>query len=598
MDSSSPVGGDGGRSLYGAADESPPLQSKPAEGAEGENGGGGSSRLEQPMEPFSIDDSSYDDPGDTSSESWLDNDASSPSPEMAQTATTPTTTTTITDGRMRWLFGIMGLGTLFPYNAIITCEDYYSELHPNANDVAGQLAAYCLTALLVTTLLLLPISTPPVAEGGEKLVATTGMPRGGRAWLGCMWRYVTSWLSSPVRRIYLGYSMCLLSLLLLAALKQPSMALLNASSFLVGMADATSQSGLYVFAASYHRPSYTAAVTFGSAVAGLAVGVLRLITRGLFDTESLGGLRKGVAVLYLLSSTVIIGCLWALHTLLRDTHPLVNEEAARPSAVESTGESCAQENVANSSANELVVDELYDANDNSNGRFKVYWETIRVTWKPTLAAFLNFFITLSLFPGTVASITSSPVIFDGEEDGDGGESPTGILSLGDWLPVVLITTFNAADCVGRGLLNIDRLGLVRMLLLKRDAVQAGHQENDQNSLPPPTRVLFPYMNMLVWWHCFSRVIFYPLLALCILPVEPIPLISSDVIRILIVFAFGVSNGFVNCAAFVVAPTMVTGERHRDASSLLLLLSIYSGLTFGSYFGLIVDLVLRTLAAQR
>ena len=172
---------------------------------------------------------------------------------MAHAIAPPTitaTTATITDTRMRLLFGIMGLGTLFPYNAIITCEDYYSELHPNVNDVAGQLAAFCLSALLVTTLLLLPISTTPIAQGGEKLAASTmGMPRSGTAWLGCLWRCATSWLSSPVRRIYLGYSMCLVSLLLLAALRQPSMALLNASAFLVGVADATSQSGL----CSLHR---------------------------------------------------------------------------------------------------------------------------------------------------------------------------------------------------------------------------------------------------------------------------------------------------------------------------------------------------------
>ena len=208
--------------------------------------------------------------------------------------------------------------------------------------------------------------------------STMGMPRSGTAWLGCLWRCATSWLSSPVRRIYLGYGMCLVSLLLLAALRQPSMAMLNASAFLVGVADATSQSGLYVFAASYHRPQYTAAVTLGSAIAGLAVGVLRLLTRGLFDTASLEGLRRGVAVLYVLSSVVIVGCLWALHSVVRDNHSLASRESAQPSEEEGT-----------------------DAQDQVAERFKVHRETIRITWKPTLAAFLNFFITLGLFPGTI-----------------------------------------------------------------------------------------------------------------------------------------------------------------------------------------------------
>jgi len=170
-------------------------------------------------------------------------------------------------------------------------------------------------------------------------------------------------------------------------------------------------------------------------------------------------------------------------------------------------------------------------------------------------------------------------------------------SLGDWLTTVLITTFNAADCAGRGVLNIESLGLARLVLSKRDAVRAAADGDDDAAAPRRTaegRVLFPYLNMWVWYHCVSRVVFYPLLALCILPTTPHPIISMDLLRILIVFIFGFSNGFVNCAAFMVGPTMVKEERHRDASSLLLLLSIYSGLTLGSYFGLLVDFVVRKM----
>jgi hypothetical protein len=217
-------------------------------------------------------------------------------------------------------------------------------------------------------------------------------------------------------------------------------------------------------------------------------------------------------------------------------------------------------------------------------RFKVYLDTIKVTWKPTITACLNFFITLSLFPGTISSIESMPSSF-------GGIS----FSLADWLPTVLITTFNAADCAGRGVLNIESLGLARLLLSKRDAVRAAADGDNIDAAPRRAtdgRVLLPYLNMLVWYHCVSRVVFYPLLALCILPPTPHPIIAMDLLRILIVFVFGFSNGFVNCAAFMVSPTMVKEERHRDASSLLLLLSIYSGLTLGSYFGLLVDFVLR------
>ena len=584
QDSGSGTGRPSRRLSYGSADI-PTRRSRTATDSPTQSSSGNRPKQMISLSPLSIGTDSVPSStgtciiGETAADSWI-NDEDVQSSWCSRQRQQPASR--LSDGKMRLLFGVMGTGTLFPYNAIITCVDYYAELHPEVGDVAGELAASCLTALLLATVLLLPLSTPTStdADTASSNSNAAGMPRTCSSCFGYGWNYFTAMFAFPIRRVYIGFGLCLLSLLLLAALQQPSMQLLNVSAFLVGVADATSQSGLYVYAAFFHRPQYTAAVTFGSAIEGLAVGLLRLVTRGIFDTSTLDGLRTGVSLLYVISSGVIAMCIWALRRVVRENH--INGDA-----VEERPQCTASSSDTDTGLTSRIAPRSCWCQIVHHPRFEVYLETIKVTWKPQLAAFLNFFVTLSLFPGTISSIESIP-------SNAGGMS----FHLGDWLPIVLITTFNAADCVGRGVLNIEWLGLSRLLLSKRDLVRAAADGDDAaSSRTTEGRILLPNLDKLVWYRCFARIMIYPLLALCILPTMPHPVISMDLLRILIVFLFGFSNGFVNCAAFMVSPTMVKKEMHRDASSLLMLLSIYSGLTLGSYFGLLVDLVIRTLGGE-
>lgn len=489
--------------------------------------------------------------------------------------------------RLRLLFGLMGAGTLFPYNAVISCADYYNAAYPDANDVAGSLAAWCLTALLATTVVLLPLSASAKPAQAHLGGAGAGAGADGRPPPPSR----RSLLSSPVRRMALGYGMCLVLLVLLAALRDLPLAALRDLAFLLGVADATSQSGLYVYAASCGIPSYSAAVTVGSAAAGLLAGLLRIATRA-----SLGEGDGAVAAVYWASSGVIVACLWAVRAAtgrLRGRPGGSGDGDRGEEGLDGLSPSLGPSQPSVGSGGEPSP---------RDSRLGIYLETIRITWKPTLAAFLNFFVTLSLFPGTVSSIPSFR---------EGG----GLLHLGEWLPIVLITTFNAADCAGRAVLSIDRLGIAGILLSRREAVQQITAEGDgrgamtggdpsgaaapaSQGAAPATgpRVLLPNIDVLVWYHSLSRILSYPLLALCVLPGTPHPIVSSDLLRIAIIFVFGFSNGFVNCAAFMTGPVLAIGsgdERHRDAASLLLLLAIYSGLAFGSYFGLVVDAAMRS-----
>jgi len=613
-------------------------------------------------------------------------------------------------------FVLMGAGVLFPYNALLSSSDYFAQTHSEEADVAGQLAASCLTALLITTLMLLPLSSPSSsADGGKNnMVDILSNP----------WK-------SPSKRILTGFLLStallfLLSVSLFYKKGNLSMTSLNIIASLFGIADAVSQSGLYVLAAKYHNPAFSAAVTFGSATSGLLVTVLSLITRAFFahmihnddnNTENKEGgeeeesLRQGCALLFGICTIVILSCVYSLFRVMADwcarggswdnTH--ADKEASSLSPVEQQqGESVNERSpvllhlhhttnesveVGNGNGDDSVSSiELpnfhtnysdysnvhHDDDDDekvikstlsntiqyrTNKPFKpttlynnkiykqftnhpkiqIYIATLSKTWKPTLSMFLNYFVTLSLFPGTIASIQSSSV--------------EGKFQLGSWLTIVLLAVFNGADMIGRYILNVECGGLASLLLqeevvleeeedeynnngcrrendcdggdvmLNEDILPGTHditKKNDEqdvenankafattttslhtgNKVKQQKRKHHPNYNILVWYQTLLRFLFFPIIAYCILPpifqkasTTATPFISSDIIRCILVFIFGITNGFITCANFMITPTMVTREEERDASSFLLLLALYSGLTCGAYFGLVVDLFL-------
>lgn len=654
--------------------------------------------------------------------------------------------------QLRILFTLMGMGMLFPYNALVSCVDYFTALHPNASDVGGQLAASCISALLVTTIILLPLSTKTPSSSSTKKtrenVRTVPARRDENNY--ALTFHDLNVFASPTKRVLIGYILVLCLLLILSTLSNPSMTVLNTLSYLVGTADATSQSGLYVFAASYHVPAYSASVTLGSAVAGLAVSLLRLITRGWFETTTVRGLRHSSALLFVLCACVLGLCIWSLLVVVRDRQQVhrvkhddddkdgerefslgknekgsedciicngrnrgVNEtslshfpsedDTDRPSEnspvlgrdkrrsreggikADATGENVAKSsemqdtwceneeksiivssppssplyvsqtvqdlssstssacNISRNTHQKQNDDTFYittNINDKTsssschdsrakwcyymivhNPRVTIFLQTLRVTWKATFSAFFNFFITLSLFPGTVTSIQSIPSPNNGgDDDDDTGEKHGGILSihLDDWLPVVLIMVFNLADCVGRVVLGVEKWGVARALLVRMEDANVledeEHFDMDRNPVAAhdediitntataqtkaPKRVLLPNYDKFVWYQTHVRIIFYPLLAMCVLPEVSNPIITSDLLRCFIVFIFGFTNGFITCANFMVAPTMVYGEQYRDAASLLVLLAIYTGLTAGAYFGLLVDWMLSSIGGER
>ena len=500
----------------------------------------------------------------------------------------------LSDNVLRILYLIIGAGTLFAYNTFISCTDYYNAINPTARNVSGQMATYQLTSMFIVSIALLPFSTSTststLARKDDHAIVTT---KTEKARIRNMKRFIlrTIDLYSPAKRVLYGFSFTFLFLLAYLLLPPSAMtgSTLNLFSTFVGIADAMSQSGLYVLAANYDKPTLTASATLGGALSGLTASFMRLATRGMFDTESVRGLRRGADLLIWLAfgfTVVLIGSTLMVQRDLQKRQQLKLIPSASASIRSPDDE------LAEHSGRAVHV----QAPLRTLGA--VYSSAFLLTWKPIVSAFLNFFITLALFPGVTLDIPST----------------NGTFSLGNWLPVVLIAIFNGADCAGRFILGSETMIPFRLLMARVDtepqmltqivdstctertniaSIDDRHSYSTMQRRECQGHQILTFYNQLVWFPTFGRIIFFPLLSMCILPSDA-PIIGPDISKCILVFLFGVSNGFIHCGNFTVAPTLVDTEEAKNAVAMLLLLAIYSGLCLGAFFGLLVEKVIRNL----
>jgi hypothetical protein len=186
---------------------------------------------------------------------------------------------------------------------------------------------------------------------------------------------------------------------------------------------------------------------------------------------------------------------------------------------------------------------------------KVYIDALKVCWRPVLACFINFFITLSLFPGVALAMESE--------------------ALDHWMPVILITLFNLFDTISRIILTFDS---VADWLISPMGAEVKHAE---------TGVVLGYrlpkMLYTLELPCLARVVFYPLVIFCVNPLY----IESDVVRFIIISLFAFSSGWVYTVCYMVGPAMCKEKQHKEAASLLMIVSTLVSLGVASSVGLVI-----------
>ncbi|KAL7523780.1 hypothetical protein ACHAWF_000664, partial [Thalassiosira exigua] len=98
-------------------------------------------------------------------------------------------------------------------------------------------------------------------------------------------------------------------------------------------------------------------------------------------------------------------------------------------------------------------------------------------------------------------------------------------SLGTWLPVILVTVFNAGDMLGRVVQLFKPVEHWIVMPVGKEILHPTTGEHIGN--------LRPRMKYSIVLPCFLRLAFYPLLLFCVNPLY----ISSDALRIIIVLFF-------------------------------------------------------------
>ncbi|XP_077281698.1 equilibrative nucleoside transporter 3 isoform X3 [Temnothorax americanus] len=143
-----------------------------------------------------------------------------------------------------------------------------------------------------------------------------------------------------------------------------------------------------------------------------------------------------------------------------------------------------------------------------------------------------YFVTLCLYPGIVSEIISC--------------------KFESWMPVILMTAFNASDLLGK------------------------------------VFALIPYewKRTQLLYFASARVILIPLFLLCAIP-RGAPILSGEGYPLLFSWLLGLTNGIVGSIPMIQAPSKVP-EEHRELAGNIMTLSYITGLTIGSLLAYMMD----------
>ncbi|KAI5718802.1 hypothetical protein M8J76_000503 [Diaphorina citri] len=451
---------------------------------------------------------------------------------------------------------LAGVGFLLPYNSFVIAGDYFIKQYPGSTIIFDMSFVYIIMAFFAVL-------------ANNILVETLSLNT----------------------RITFGYIISFVTLLFIAFFEiwwqvfdsTTSYNVLLASVAVVSLGCTVQQSSFYGYT-SMLPSRYTQAVMAGESGAGFLVSINRIITKLLFEDR-----KNNTLIFFLLSSLGVGGCFF-LHQVARKTdfvqfyitlcresrritlEPSEDAGLMDTSSSEQHGQSSSSSRLNPPSGGNIIAGKtspspasvggstgLSFANPvedivvtmrgrtssipltgTSGSRLKeaisrgiyVRWQVAKHIWHYMLTIALAYFVTLCLYPGIESEIPSC--------------------TYGNWMPVILMAGFNAADLVGKVLASMPRnWSKSRLMLL-----------------------------------ALSRLILIPLFLGCALPRER-PLITGEDHALMLSMMLGFTNGVVGSVPMIVAPSKVP-EEHRELTGNIMTLSYNLGLTGGSLVAYLLD----------
>lgn len=156
-----------------------------------------------------------------------------------------------------------------------------------------------------------------------------------------------------------------------------------------------------------------------------------------------------------------------------------------------------------------------------------FWSVAgKIRW-PAFGIFIIYLVTLSIFPGFLAENLESKL-------------------LGDWYPILLITTYNIADLMGKCL----------------------------------TAIYLPKSICMTTWASIARLMFIPLFMACL---HGLKWLKTEVPVMTLTFMLGLTNGYLTSAFMILAPKSVPVSE-AEVSAIVMVVFLGLGLVAGSVLG--------------
>ncbi|XP_045896080.1 equilibrative nucleoside transporter 4 [Micropterus dolomieu] len=431
----------------------------------------------------------------------------------------------IPDDRYHGIYFAMllaGVGFLLPYNSFITDVDYLHHKFEGTSIVFDMSLTYILVALLAVIL-------------NNVLVERLSMHT----------------------RITVGYILALGPLIFVSVFDVWLAKFTTRQAYIVNLVSV----GVVAFGCTVQQSSfygymgmlpkrYTQGVMTGESTAGVIISLSRIFTKLLISDE-----RRNTLIFFLVSISMEMLC-FLLHLLVRRSRYVryytnhaqgkgpgkghdprdsgtgyrVHHDVTSEEGNSGTGPSTTEEGI------EDIVGGMYVRFDAPTAKIRKSWPGVRdmilhryvvsrVIWAYMLSIAVTYSITLCLFPGLESEI----------------RNPT----LGEWLPILIMATFNMSDFVGKILaaLPYDWSG-----------------------------------GRLLFFSCL-RVVFIPLFVMCVYPANA-PTLSHPAWPCLFSLLMGVTNGYFGSVPMIQAAGKVPPEQ-RELAGNTMTVSYMTGLMVGS-----------------
>ncbi|KVI05624.1 equilibrative nucleotide transporter 1 [Cynara cardunculus var. scolymus] len=270
---------------------------------------------------------------------------------------------------------------------------------------------------------------------------------------------------------------------------------------LSGIADALVQGGV-IGTAGEMPERYMQAVVAGTAASGVLISILRIFTKAVYSQDA-QGIRKSANLYFAVSIVVMFICI-VLHNIAHRL-PVIKHY------------------------NDLKIQAVNDEKEEKGGDsgallHSTLWDIIGTIKWYGLGTVILYVVTLAIFPGFITEDVHSQ-------------------ALKDWYPIILLTSYNVFDLVGKCLTSI--------YVIANSKVAIGAS--------------------------FARLLFFPVYLTCLHG----PMVLRTEIPVTIVTCLlGLTNGYLTSCLLMLGPKMVPLQ-HAETAGTVLVLFLVVGLACGS-----------------